>query len=123
MTKSITIPWEDVHDAQCDAFRVISLLGEPSHGKKGYNVFEGDIEGTWLYQVYCGNVMVESYGRNSYCATYNLVPGDSSNNNGYLKSTDSTAEEAIDSLRFLLSERCRRMAFDLDSIGGPYPVL
>ncbi|WP_368893565.1 hypothetical protein [Kluyvera ascorbata] len=120
MIKATTIPWGDVHDAQYDAFRVMQLLGEPPEGKKRYSVFEGDDEGSWLYQIYCGNVMIESYGENSYCATYNLVPNDPFNNNGYLKSTESTAEEAIDTLRFLLSGLCDRMSFELDSIGGPY---
>lgn len=121
MTEVITIPWEDVHDAQYDAGRVMSMLGDPPQGKKGYSVFEGDGEGTWFYQVYCGNVMVESYGENNYCASYNLVPNDPSNKNGYLRSTETNAEEAIDTLRFLLSERYKWMAFELESIGGPYP--
>lgn len=34
MTEVITIPWEDVHDAQYDAGRVMSMLGAPPRVKK-----------------------------------------------------------------------------------------
>lgn len=120
MTKPKIIRWEDIHDAQYDAGRVIQLLGNPPQGKKGYDVFERDEEGTWLYQVYCGNIMIESQGENNYCARYDFLP-DNPNENSYLTATETTAEEAIDTLRYMLSERYTWISYDLDTLGGPYP--
>ncbi|EJA0515578.1 hypothetical protein MRQ47_004478 [Salmonella enterica] len=114
MQKEAVTRWEEREDATADAFRVMQLM--PSC--KQYHVDQTDsAEGeAWRYIAYCGRLHIESEGANAYTARYCLAPDGVFNPGAFLEASATSAEAAIDELKFKLSAALTIFNFDLEAM-------